>query len=253
MRGGAASFRKAKPPSAGEVAAAQRLGPQACASLLAALDAHGSSCPVCADVPEDPLVSFCCHVFCRTCVVASLEGPAAAAAAAAAGGAGGETAEFSCPTCGCALRRGSVHAAAALRTAAGVAAGGSGGGAAEDGPPAHQGWTSSSKVDRLMALLEGIRRRNSGADASTSGGGGSGGGALAAVSASRAEARMSAAFRPSSAGGGSSSGGSRGGSPVPGRRPEKAIVFSQWTAMLDLLEVPLKVLGVSRTGPGGMC
>jgi SNF2 family DNA or RNA helicase len=58
-----------------------------------------------------------------------------------------------------------------------------------------------------------MRRGRSPAAAAAGGGGGGGGGAAAAA-----------------AGGGGSA----------AVRPEKAIVFSQWTSMLDLLEVPLK-------------
>jgi SNF2 family DNA or RNA helicase len=54
----------------------------------------------------------------------------------------------------------------------------------------------------------------------------------------------SAAGGSNAAAAGSSGGGAAAaGSNAAAVRPEKAIVFSQWTSMLDLLEVPLKKAG----------
>jgi hypothetical protein len=60
--------------SAAEVAAAKKL-PAVERQQLLTLVAHPQSpCPVCMDVPEDPVASRCGHVYCRQCVAGQLEG-----------------------------------------------------------------------------------------------------------------------------------------------------------------------------------
>lgn len=64
------------------------------------------------------------------------------------------------------------------------------------------------------------------------------GGGAAAAAAARKPSRGAGAGGRGGAAGGGGGGGSRGASP---RLPmEKVIVFSQWTAMLDLAEAPLR-------------
>lgn len=68
MKGAAARFGEAAGAGAGELAAAARLTAAACGGLLATLEAGGSACAQCGDLPEDPLVSACAHLFCRQCI-----------------------------------------------------------------------------------------------------------------------------------------------------------------------------------------
>jgi hypothetical protein len=65
-----------------EVAAAKKLPAQERKQLLTLVTHPQSPCPVCMDVPEDPVASRCGHVYCRQCVAGQLEG---------AGGCGIET------------------------------------------------------------------------------------------------------------------------------------------------------------------
>ncbi|WIA19197.1 hypothetical protein OEZ85_003842 [Tetradesmus obliquus] len=132
---------------------------------------------------------------------------------------------FSCLVCGSGVRPGdayrgvAVEAAAAgdsggsAAAAAGGKGGGRGGGARGKSPAAamDQAWKSSTKVDKVLQLLREIQQRNLG---------------IAAASAASAGAAGAAA--------------GQAGQP----RPEKVIVFSQWTGMLDLLEVPLRKAGL---------
>ena len=52
-------------PSASELAAAKKLSPEARLRLLEQLLHPLSQCPVCSDVPEEPVVGACGHVYCR--------------------------------------------------------------------------------------------------------------------------------------------------------------------------------------------
>lgn len=245
-----------------------------CVGSLQALQGCSSMCGSCGDVPEDPSITRCCHIYCRTCLVSCLEAPGGAPpAAAAAGGAeglGSDGLGFNCLVCGSLVRpgdtfRGAAVEAAATAAAAGAAAGGKGGGKGSRGksPAAalEKSWRSSSKVDKVVELLSDIRRRNE-AEASTAAGSAAAAAAAAALRAaplaarSKTDSRLLQQMRrgtsPGAAGGSSAaaaagSSGSNAAAPaaagVAAVRPEKAIVFSQWTSMLDLLEVPLKKAG----------
>lgn len=134
------------------------------------------------------------------------------------------------------LRNSDIHGAAALAAAHPGATRSSGGA----GPSADSTkisdchpdkWVTSSKVDRLLALLDAVRKRNQSAAAPDRA-------PLSTVLAtkSKSDARLAGALRPL----GPVSTTPAGGAGAAGARPEKVIVFSQWTSMLDLLEVPLK-------------
>eukprot|EP00983_Pelagomonas_calceolata_P043985 1139111-Pelagomonas_calceolata.AAC.1 len=43
-------------------------------ATLATQAPSSAQCPVCADVPEDPVVGICGHVYCQQCAAAQLEG-----------------------------------------------------------------------------------------------------------------------------------------------------------------------------------
>ncbi len=60
--------------SAAEVAAARKLAPQQRKHLLSIVKQPQAQCPLCLDVPEDPAVSYCGHVYCRQCVAGQLDG-----------------------------------------------------------------------------------------------------------------------------------------------------------------------------------
>jgi superfamily II DNA/RNA helicase len=117
----------------------------------------------------------------------------------------------------------------------------------------------------VVELLDAIRRRNE-LEASTAAGSAAAAAAAAAVRAaplaarSKTDSRLLQQMRrgrspgvgpggsnaAAAAAGGSGSNaaaGSNAPAGVAAVRPEKAIVFSQWTSMLDLLEVPLKKAG----------
>ena len=170
--------------------------------------------------------------------------------------------------CGSAVRAGDAFRGAAIEAAAaaageggdngslsGVGLGSKGKGGRGKSPAAalEQGWKSSTKVEKLVELLEEIRKRNQGSLAAAAAA--SAAAAAAAVKVaplaarSRGDALLAAQMRRSrspAAAAGMSSGGSAGpvaAAAMAGQRPEKVIVFSQWTSMLDLLEVPLKKSG----------
>lgn len=242
--------------TAAELTAVRKLAPDTQAALLQAVQGCSSMCGVCGDVPEDPSVTRCCHVYCRQCLAARIEGSAADSAEG-----------FNCLVCGSAVRPGDAFRGAAVEAAA-VAAGGEGGGGAGmssttgkgkgrgKSPAAalEQGWKTSTKVDKLLELLEDIRKRNQGTAAAAVAA--SAAAAAAAVrvaplaARSRGDALLAAQMRRSRSPAVTSTAASHGSSSAvaavavsPGQRPEKVIVFSQWTSMLDLLEVPLKKSG----------
>lgn len=226
--GGAGYRRKGVKASASEMNAVLKLAADRFAALLSALRAHSSQCPVCADVPEDPVVTSCGHVYCQQCAAAQLEGSSTG------------DGEFLCLTCNHLVRPGDVYRGAALETAAADQQGGGDGGkgkAAAGGaqPSSDQQWSSSTKVDKLLTLLDTIRQRNAGNTAAAS----SKAPSSTLASRSKSEARMLSQFRQLSAPPPAAPASKAGSN----NRPEKVIVFSQWTSMLDLLEVPFKRAG----------
>jgi len=239
-----------RPASAAELAAARKLEPEQRARLLGLVQHPQAQCPVCADVPEDPVVGICGHVYCQQCAAAQLEGA-------------GHEDEFLCSSCSAVLRSSSLHSAAALQgqqqqqqSKPAAPKGGSkkGGGAgsclSSDAP-----WTTSTKVDQLMELLHRVLTKQ-GASAGALPPPSSTAGPSTSTSSqpnpyrSKVSSKMAKMFKPlgpplpaqqppGSKGGGGAAG--PGGPPGGGKGPrkDKVIVFSQWTSMLDLLELPL--------------
>ncbi|GIM06399.1 hypothetical protein Vretimale_10704 [Volvox reticuliferus] len=213
-------------PSAAEVEAARKLSPEARSALVTALSRGDAQCPCCGDIAEDPVASSCGHVFCGQCLAGQKEGASVEG-------------ELLCPACSRPLKGSDLHSAAALAAvdpAAALARAGSSaaGGPGSDAAGGGSDWVTSSKVERLLSLLEGIRAK----DKDSTGGKAGSSGPLPAKS--KSDKRMAGALRklpplPSGSAGASTSYG--GG---PGGRPDKVIVFSQWTSMLDLLEIPIK-------------
>jgi SNF2 family DNA or RNA helicase len=221
-----------------EVNAARRLPAELRTALLGVAQGPPTPCATCGDVPEDPVISKCGHLYCRQC----------AASGTGAAGHGSAEAElaFHCLVCGHALAAGDVFGAAALEQAAG------------SGPPevkpiartkdkhaSDSNWQSSSKIEALMELLRELKGQKPAGRSlnEDSGGGGANTGSedsdeedfkpkvrnLSAAKLSEAlgrgrQARVSPPAR----------------SPARDVVAEKAIVFSQWTSMLDLVEVPLR-------------
>jgi SNF2 family DNA or RNA helicase len=169
---------------------------------------------------------------------------------------------FNCLVCGSAVRPGDAYRGAAVEAAAAAAAGGgsSKGGGGKGGrgksPAAalEKGWRSSSKVDKVVELLGAIKQRNDSELAAATGSAAATAAAAAMRAAplaarSKTDSKLLSAMRrgrsPAAAaagggGGGGAAAAAAGGGGSAAVRPEKAIVFSQWTSMLDLLEVPLK-------------
>jgi SNF2 family DNA or RNA helicase len=227
VRGTHHVYRRATPEAAAEAAAARRLPAEARAQLAETLRERLTVCVDCGDIPEDPVVSVCDHIYCRQCVSGrvSMAGQGAAEAELA----------FHCesPACGRVLGRHDTFSAEALdpeaaAAAAAAAATADGAPALSSGGPAGRGeWQSSTKVDALMEVLRDLRRAGA-AQA------GDAGPAPAPAVRSVSQSRLAEAL---------SRGKGRAGSPAtPAARPpmEKVIVFSQWTSMLDLVEAPLK-------------
>ena len=222
--------------------AARKLPAGTLSRMAAALRQVPAQCAVCGDVAEDPLAARCAHVFCEQCAATSLGGSTASADAA-----------FPCPTCGAPLHAAELLPSAAVEAAAEPAATRA---AADASAPASalapQPLELSAKMRELLSIL---RRMRSGGRAGAPGedGRAAGAGAIAGPGAparapprAKSAARLAGAMRklpppppgahaPSSAPGGP---GAAGGKP-----PSKAIVFSQWTSMLDLVEVPLTQAG----------
>ncbi|GLC43495.1 hypothetical protein PLESTM_001479400 [Pleodorina starrii] len=231
VRGARNTWHKTGTPSASEVEAARKLSAEARSALVVALSRGDAQCPCCGDIAEDPVASSCGHVFCAQCLAAQKEGASVEG-------------ELLCPACSRLLRGADLHSAAALAAVepAAVAAvmgsraagggGGAGGGAGGSGGGGE--WVSSAKVERLLSLLEGIRSAGAQQAAARSGG------AVPPPVKSKSDKRMAGALRklpPLPSGAASAAAAAAAG---PGGRPDKVIVFSQWTSMLDLLEIPLK-------------
>ena len=189
-----------------QLAAARKLPADDRESLLTILTTARDACPLCHDIPDRPVVGRCGHIFCHQCILAELP---------ASGDVGG-----SCPTCASDMKTSDVFPAAALR----LDIAGSVQRSVEDTP-----WISSSKIDRLLELLESVVEKNKG----NSGCRPQPKTANIVASRSTSDRILSSAFRKLPDPRSSLFHGS-----VP--LPDKVLVFSQWTSMLDLIEVPLK-------------
>lgn len=209
--------------SAGEITAAKKLPAATQLSLTATLEERLTECVVCNDVPEDPVVSICSHIYCRQCVSSqvSLAGHGAAEAELA----------YHCPECRRTLGRHDFFGLEALHAAKKGGASTSTNGVKKQAKGAlnRPDWQSSAKVDALMALLDDLRSKGITTAATPSKS------VARSVSLSRLAESLAKNKGVSTKNGASSS---RPAVPVP--TMEKVIVFSQWTSMLDLVEIPLK-------------
>ncbi|KAK9822145.1 hypothetical protein WJX74_010771 [Apatococcus lobatus] len=212
-------------PSAAQLAAARKLDPEVRAGLLTLVGGiEGGSemgqCTMCEDIPEDPVVSACGHPYCRQCISAQV-GSAK----------GDQETPMECPACNATISAMQVFSPAALRQAETGSASATTSSLAAKGAAKHQAtWQSSSKIDQLLAVLQAVRQKTAELaekDKQSTG---------ILSGKSKSNARLAALL-----------GGSRaalaaaanigGQSSVAG---DKVIVFSQWTGMLDLVEIALK-------------
>ncbi|XP_027346537.1 helicase-like transcription factor CHR28 isoform X2 [Abrus precatorius] len=197
-------------------------------SLLKCLEASLALCGICNDPPEDAVVSVCGHVFCNQCICEHLTG---------------DDDDNQCPATNCRsrLRKSSVFSKTTLNSCLSDqgcdnSSGCSGSEVEEFEPWSQSQPYDSSKIKASLEVLKSLRKPQCYTSKSIS---------------------MQSTFRenndcpgnPSDAKNGkffedspesqnlSGNGGSNDSMTVVG---EKAIVFSQWTRMLDLLEVCLK-------------
>ncbi|KAK9816469.1 hypothetical protein WJX72_000674 [[Myrmecia] bisecta] len=200
--------------SPARLAAARKLAPEVRTALLAALASPGGQCCAqCGDIPEEPRVAACSHIFCRQCISVQVgsSGPPPSP----------RDTSFACPACNTCLAAEQVYSAAALQVAGGLPAG-----EAAPAPLLKPDWRASTKIEQLMVMLRAIRSRRKASRERAD---------LAAPvlgGKSKSDSRLAAALgqvaRPATACGAGVS------------APDKMLVFSQWTGMLDLVELALK-------------
>ena len=242
--------------------AARRL-PAALRGMMRAAAEHGGRvCGICGDPPQDPAIASCCtQTFCRDCVSPFV----AVAGARAEVGVDG----FPCPACGVALTPAHMHSAAALVAAERNSRDGADatttGGAPSGSERAKASVSDVSaamagtKVRGIMEYLTALKAKHAAATAAAKAKGkksraARAGSAAAAVAKGTqlrrgirsSDAALAAALPPLApvCAPGGARGSRRPGLGVAAPLPEKAIVFSQWTAMLDLLEPCLKSAGI---------
>ncbi|CAI9787921.1 unnamed protein product [Fraxinus pennsylvanica] len=186
-------------------------------SLLNCLEASLAICGICSDPPEDAVVTVCGHVFCNQCISEHLTGD-----------------DTQCPTKTCKTRLdiSSVFSITTLRIALSVDGfskaninGSSGSEAAQVSEPCPLSCPyDSSKIKAALEVLLSLSKPQDCASRTSSSG--------SSVGASFSESLPGTANESPDLSGCSNSLVKVGG--------EKAIVFSQWTGMLNLLESCLK-------------
>eukprot|EP00210_Caulerpa_lentillifera_P000203 g198.t1 len=162
-----------------------------------------SVCPFCGDVPDVPVVSVHCeHVFCNQCTAFEINTRVDQ-----------EEQTIFCPECKASLNATEFFTEQVLREANGEVQ--------DQGDLQHE-WVSSAKLDKLMEILEGIR---SGSKAARCDSG--------KVKTNRcvSDQLLTHAFSKIP---------NHRLKMIPHQEMDKVLVFSQWTRMLDLIEIPLK-------------
>ena len=202
-----------------EVQAAKRIPEQTRVMLLNKSEdvVNLNLCPVCGDIPEDAVVSVCGHFFCQLCATEKIPEKNASES-------------FVCKLCKMNLTADDVHTPAALRASLSSDAGGRAG----QCKPARKRPETSTKIAAVLSKLREIypykadpnngeadrkRQKKNGGFKSSRG----------SSDAAMAKALPPLAPPPPNPNHVLSSGSK-----------EKVIIFSQWTAMLDLLEAPLE-------------
>jgi SNF2 family DNA or RNA helicase len=242
-------------PSAADVASARRLGETQRAQLRAAAEAGADTCPVCGDMPEesDAVAALCGALFCRQCWSSLCSH-------------GGDE-QDACPSCGGQHAACDAFTVPALRVASGLKAhpaaprGAAAAAAAAEEGLGCGGLAASCKLRAVVAYLNELRTRTGGvrpsprvraaAAAASPGGGKKAKRDRAKDARARQEllrdglrssdAAMAAALPPlPPVVFGAGLAGAAGGSACLAEPPEKVIIFSQWTGMLNLLEPALR-------------
>jgi SNF2 family DNA or RNA helicase len=211
--------------SGGEINAVRKLNPEMKTKLAETLKTGLTECVICFDMPEDPVVSVCNHVFCRQCVASQLS-------MAGQGAAEAELA-FHCPTCGIVLTDNQTFGANALHVVDGSGAGGSGSG---NSAPTVRSDGSSTKIDALIEVLLELRKPDEELPARPQADG-----AIVVKNLSREHLKDEVDRLNGSSQQAQNKKRGKGGKKIERKPPlkQKVIVFSQWTSMLDLIEEPL--------------
>lgn len=220
--GGSDGSRK----SIAEINAVRKLKHDLKTKLAETLRTGLTECGICFDMPEDPVVSVCNHVFCRQCVSSkfSMAGQGAAEAELA----------FHCPSCGHVLGDTQTFGANALHVVDGSGAGGSG--SSTSNAPAVRSDGSSTKIDALIEVLLELRKPSEEPPLRSKGEGG-----LVIKNLSREHLKDEVDRLNGSSQQAQNRKRGKGGKNAVMKPPlkQKVIVFSQWTSMLDLIEEPL--------------
>ncbi|KAK3256853.1 hypothetical protein CYMTET_34036 [Cymbomonas tetramitiformis] len=238
----------AEPVPEAAIAAAKKLPQEKRRLLREVLTSTGARemCGVCLDLPEDPVVSNCGHIYCQQCIHDRITTAAES---------------YSCASCGVSIAVGAFHCKRALQCADGEGGADAkkskskvkGKGAGLDKEAGKLGL--SSKINSIIKYLRNMRGMPEhytpivpGGAASGAGGGGGKGkpgkGTVAADPGTQAIGNSDRAFAsalpPLSA---IPQRLDQLATPVASDSLDKAIVFSQWTAMLDVMEGPLRAAG----------
>ena len=184
-------------------------------SLLKCLEDTALECVSCLDPADDPVISKCCHVFCRQCVSKRLSD--------ASQGNLGSSPSYRCPSCAKLLGSRDTYGLVALYNLNGNAENFLKLGNEDNVDELHM--QDSSKIRALMKLLKSLRKDGE-----------------ARIQESASKRSDSVIFLSEK----STARGLSCGTPIPASGapstppPEKAIVFSQWTSMLDIVEESLR-------------
>lgn len=188
--------------------------------LLTTLEGCLAICSICKDPPEDAVVTICGHVFCNQCICEHLTGD-----------------DTQCPSTQCKVQlsvtsifsRGTLRSSVSNEPSHDCSIGKSDLQLAEKLEPCSEGNSESSKIKAAMEVLESLSKpRNSAIKVSSS--------EISEKIASDSHCKELA----SDTIGKKLLGMEKISDCLISQVPEKAIVFSQWTRMLDLLEARLK-------------
>lgn len=233
------------PPTSAELQAAEALDLTLRKELLRAVLDCQTQCPVCEDIPEDAVVSTCKHVYCRTCISTRMTQPE-------------WESRPQCLVCSAPLlHEKDLHRPMTLMQVEGRQV--ENGSGVQDGSGAPEGAAvTSAKVEQLMEMLKELRDAHGPRQQPE---GSSGAPSRASQPRSRILSGRSKRDKQLSAALGCLSrtaAASHAPPPAPpsvqpepisrpppgAKMPDKVLVFSQWTAMLDLLEAPLNEAGI---------
>ena len=201
-----------------EVKAFRQLSESKRDNLLKCLEDSALECVACLDPADDPVISKCCHIFCRQCVSTRLSD--------ASQGNLGTSPSYRCPSCEKLLGSRDTYSLQALHSLNGNAENFSRTENEDNVNELHM--QDSSKIIALMDLLKSLRKDGEARMQESS----KRIEAVVRLSAKRTAKRLSCgASKPAFK--------SIAPSAPPHQHTEKAIVFSQWTSMLDIVQESL--------------